>query len=43
MASQNTPEIPQIATQKEFDERADNVSTLVYRIKRRGKQIYARA
>lgn len=32
-----------LCTQKEFEERADNVSTLVYKIKRRGRQIYARA
>lgn len=30
-----------LCTQEEFDERVDNVSTLVYKIKRRGKQIYA--
>jgi len=30
-------------TQEEFDERAANVTTLCYKIKHKGKQIYARA
>ena len=30
-------------TQEEFNERSDDVTTLCYKIKRKGKQIYARA
>lgn len=32
-----------LCTQQEFNERVNNVSTMIYKIKRRGKQIYARA
>ncbi|MDR3549907.1 MAG: nucleotidyltransferase domain-containing protein [Candidatus Babeliales bacterium] len=32
-----------VYTKDEFVERADNVTTLCYKIKRKGKQIYARA